>query len=236
MVFEHRMYFPLVGLAGLLALALQSAAKYDSKIIAIPFLLTSGFLVMCLIATIQRVPDWKSPITLYETAIQHAPKNPRLWANLGSEYFKTGQFAKSYKVTQSALNLDSDNLQALEIFGSLLLREGRVSEAEQYFQHAIDLGDSSDALINQLGFLAVRQGDFPRARKLFLQAVEQMPWNPTYIWNAALALERTGDCTQAWQYWQHYLSLEVSAEEKGQVRNRLQQEFNAPDGRCAGTR
>jgi protein O-mannosyl-transferase len=236
MVFEHRMYFPLVGLAGLLALTLQSASIRGIKITALATLPTLGLLLLSLVTTLQRVPDWRSTLTLYESAIPHATGKPRLWANLGSEYFEAGEFVQSQKAIETALRLDPDNVQALETHGSLLLRAGRLVEARQVFQRALAQEKPSDALINQMGFLAVRQGDFPRARSLFLQAATQMPWNPAYIWNAALALERTGDCTQARQFWQHYLSLDVSVEERAQVSSRLRQNDDSPGGRCAGAR
>jgi hypothetical protein len=232
MVFEHRMYFPLVGLAGLLALALQSAIKYGYKIFTLPVLISCGMLLFCLSSTLQRVPDWKSMITLYESALKNAPGKVRLWANLGSEYFKAEQYNRSFEMTKTALKLDPNNLQALETFGSLLLREGRVAEAERYLQKAVNLGDNTDALANQLGFLAIRKGDLMRAKHYFLQAAEHMPWNPPYIWNAALALERIHDCNEARKYWNHYLSLDISNEERLQVQNRLQQQFDSPNGFC----
>jgi Tfp pilus assembly protein PilF len=226
----------MIGLAGLLALALQCAAGRNTKTLALSALPACVLLIFCLYSTLQRVPDWRSTLTLYEKATPHAPNNPRLWANLGSEYFKAKQFAESQKATKTALRLDPNDVQALEIKGSLLLQGGQIAEANQVFQRALAQGEPSDALINQLGFLAVRKGDFQRARQLFLQAAEQMPWNPAYIWNAALALERTGDCSQARQYWKHYLTLDISAKEKAQVSNRLQQEYNTPGGRCASVR
>lgn len=236
MVFEHRMYFPLIGLLGLLAMGLQNATASGIRTAGLSVVLSCGFLIFCLIATLQRVPHWQSTLMLYESAIAHAPSNPRLRANLGSEYFKAEKFAQSQQATEAALRLEPNNLQALEIYGSLLLRAGQVSQAEQIFQRALAQGEPSHALINQLGFLAVRQGNFSRARSLFLQAAEQMSWNPAYIWNAALALERTGDCTQARQFWQRYLSLNISAEEKMQVQNRLQQNYSTPGGQCANRR
>lgn len=82
MVFEHRMYLPSVGFAGLIAIALAAALEAPRLRLPAAALATAA-IGFALWATAERLPHWRSETSLYEQAVRLAPGSARAWNHLG---------------------------------------------------------------------------------------------------------------------------------------------------------
>lgn len=85
LIFEHRMYLPAVGFAGLLALGMQHAMRAGTgRAVAIgTCTLVAAHALFALYATYTRIPQWRSERALYEQATIVAPNSARAWNHLG---------------------------------------------------------------------------------------------------------------------------------------------------------
>jgi Tfp pilus assembly protein PilF len=232
MVFEHRMYLPTTGLAGLAALALAAGIQRQRLLI-----LASGvaaiIMVACLASTLKRIPDWQTRLTLNEAILPDA-RSARVWATLALAYVEEGRPGHGLKAARQALALDPRQPQAMEALGIVLMDQGRLDEAERYFSRAYGLEelDSTDSLLNHWGELRVKRGDHRRALALFSQAIEEVPWVSAYHWNIALTLEQLNQCSEARIHWERYLELEADTQEHQAVHQHLDNVHKSPTGKC----
>ena len=136
MIFEHRMYLPSVGLAGLAALGIAHLMQRGAGRPAIGAVLLVG---MLLAATIARVPAWQSSTTLYEHAVRTAPKAARAWANLGTAYASENRFREALPAYDRAIELDPGYALAYLNRGSSHRLLGNLSAAAADYQRFITL-------------------------------------------------------------------------------------------------
>ncbi|MCK5640067.1 MAG: hypothetical protein KAJ19_04695 [Gammaproteobacteria bacterium] len=139
MVFEHRMYLPLVGLAILLALVLAAAYNYNIKLAGALSGLVILFMLYSLSVTMQRVPDWESDLTLYESALDNAPTSSRLWENYGYALLGEGDIGRGRAATEYSLLLSPDNAPALSNLGVVMARLNKHKDSIEYFKRALKL-------------------------------------------------------------------------------------------------
>ena len=128
MVFEHRMYLPSVGLAGLAALGLHRLAgtRLQPASIVLAVVVAIGFMV----ATIVRVPTWRTSVSLYEQAVRIAPDAPRAWTNLGAAYAEQDRSADAVNAFTKALEIDPERSIAFLNRGSSYRTRGDLAAAE----------------------------------------------------------------------------------------------------------
>lgn len=137
MVFEHRMYLPSVGLAGLAGLGLHRLARARLRPAAfvLAVLSVSGLMA----ATIARVPTWRTPTTLYEQAVRTAPGAARAWTNLATAYEGENRTAEAIAAYTRALELDPARAIAYLNRGSSYRKRGDLAAAEADYRRFIGL-------------------------------------------------------------------------------------------------
>ena len=233
-IFEHRLYLPSAGIAGLAALGLHRAWGRPGW--RAPLGVAVGLILSAwLAATLLRVPVWKDDISLYTQALQTAPLSARVRAHLATQYLRVGQFELAERNLREALELDSDDPRALEGLGVLMLERGDLPRAERLFQRALQLFRRPPAhLLNHVGELYLQTEDFERAEGSFLAAERDAPWNPVYQWNLALVLERTDRCSEARVRWSRFLELAVDEALKEQAVDHLKTSYDSQGGICFG--
>ncbi len=234
MVFEHRFYLPLVGLAGLIA---HGSAKLlgnrpGGKIPVIAaFVLLSATLgyLTCL-----RLPVWQTNTSLYEQALRTAPGSSRVWANLGMFYYKDGEPLKAEAHLRQALELDENNADALEHLAVMKMDRNELSSAYELLNRALNIHgkDVPPSLLNHLGELSLKMNDYLRAEYYFSQAQRNQPRNPVYLWNLAITYEHLDRCPQSEHYWTEYLQHETDGREQQVVREHLREEYHSAGGKC----
>lgn len=169
MVFEHRMYLPSVGIAGLLALALQRLIRTGHGRGAA--LLSLGLIAGLLYATLGRVPEWRTPITLYEHAASHAPQSPRAWGNLATAYETENRSSEAISAYTRALDLAPRHAIAYLNRGSSYHKIGRHADAAADYRRFIALEPLDFRGHYALGTLLISSGQYEGAEHSLQKAL-----------------------------------------------------------------
>lgn len=232
MIFEHRMYLPSVGLAGLAGLGLAALGRRGRRTGLAAAGLTALLVALLATATTRCLPAWRTPATLAERSVRHAPRSPRAWGSLGQAYLEAGRSAEAEGALLKALSLEPENRHALEYLGVIRFDAGRLAEAEDLLRRALAQGSSSPSLYNHLGEVELARGRFAPAERWFRLAAQKREWVGAYHWNRALALEGLGRCDEALGEWRRYLELDDDPAGREQVEGHLQTRYRTPGGPC----
>jgi len=232
-LFEHRMYLPSFGLAGLLAIGCHTVWRKRSRFRLLVVLLVLSYLALIGWATQARVPDWRSTVVLYETALEHAPTSHRLWGNLSSFYAEQGDWAAAERAARRALEMRPDFHVARETLAVLALEQGDAITAEMVLRELVSSGKVRHPSYNHLGEALFAQERMDEAVLMFFRAIEMAPWVPPYYWNLALASEHLRSCRRAFTAWRRYLELAMDSIEKDRVEAHLNEIYRAADGACS---
>lgn len=170
-VFEHRMYLPSAGLAGLAGLGLMKLAERRLRAAAIGLagLITTGLFT----ATLYRIPTWRTPVTLYEHAVRHAPGVPRAWTNLATAYEDQDRSLEAIAAYTRALSLEPNRAIAHLNRGSSHRKLGNFVAAEADYRRFIELEPDDYRGPYALGALHAATGRYDEAIR-WLTAANQL--------------------------------------------------------------
>lgn len=172
MVFEHRMYLPAIGLAGLIALGVRRlCACSDSKRIVVSALLVS-IITYSAWSTYVRVPQWRNEATLYAQAVKLAPNSSRAWNHLGiallqqrrGERISAEQSERAMQALQRAMDLDPTYPAPWTNRGVARYLNGDLLGALSDFRRAIALSPREAAAQHYLGEIYATLGQHDHAR------------------------------------------------------------------------
>lgn len=240
MLFEHRMYLPLVGVVGLLAVGGMSAICYSRKLIW-PVVATSLVIILLLaMSTYQRIPTWNSTEALLINSTQHASSSARSWSNLGRYYLDRQDFEKALPAIKKALMLSPQHPSALEGMGVILLSQGDLAQAREHMITAYRTNRVGHSWLNNMALLhlaEVDQGVKPlswiaKGVEFSRQAQQQAPRETRYVKTAALLYERLGNCPAAFAEWQRYQQLPIAKDELAWVSRHLQSHYRQNGQLC----
>ncbi len=173
LIAERRMYLPIVGALGLLALLIADLAQYAARkrritrrVLAGSVAALAGFAVAtCALLTWQRNLLWRVPEHLWEDSLTNARGNPRIHANLGTIYASQGRWRLAREHLEKAVQL---------------IGEGRSVHATQ--RHA-------GMAYTHLASVYLKLGDVPRARDAYQRALANGAWKETFLRQRLMRLE-----------------------------------------------
>lgn len=176
LVFEHRMYLPSVGIAGLLAMALHwslSRAARAARAAAATF--SVALLAALLVATLARVPMWSSDVMLLEQARRHAPDSPRVAGNLGVAHMNAGRLDEARDFLRQAVELDPEWPKGWYNLALWRTKTGNFIAAETAFTRTLELAPTSVPAWLGLGDLYRDTGRPRDARAAYSEALRVAP-------------------------------------------------------------
>ncbi len=236
MVFEHRMYLPLVGVFGLISLAAAYVmSRWWSRsgwVRLAGSLLFASVLAGLIASTNKVVPNWRNSLSLYRTAVAHAPGSSRAWGNYGVALLKAGETAEARSALERAIALNSADTKVVENYAVLLMDEGELVKARSLLHGLLRTDRVEPSVYNHLGELALKSGDYASALGWFYRARDAYPWNPVYYWNIAYTHERRGECREALANWNEYLTIQHRAEDRVIVSEHILESYHQPGGSC----
>lgn len=170
LVAERRLYLPLVGVAGLLAVVLgQGPLPRRSWVLAgTAALLLAG-------RTAQGSQAWESEEGLWREAAQQAPLITRPHLRLGILYRQQGHLDQAEAEFAQALALDSTSAPAWNDLGNLQVQRGEVDLAEHSYQCALELLPSYAEALANLASLRAGQGRTVEALDLYARSLAISP-------------------------------------------------------------
>jgi tetratricopeptide (TPR) repeat protein len=168
LIFEHRMYLPSVGVAGLLAMALHRLlARTPAPARAGAAALGAAMLAALMVSTSSRVPEWASEVTLMERAYRRAPGSPRAAGNLGVAYLRADRLEAAGELMQRATELDPRWPKAWYNLALWHVRMGQIGAAESAYVRALELAPESVPAWRDLGDLYLGSGEVRKAKAAY---------------------------------------------------------------------
>lgn len=191
-VFEHRMYLPMVGLAGLFAVLLTSS-------LPVRWVYPAGtFLVAGLaFAAHQRNEAWRDPLTLWSDVVAKSPNDARAQMSLGSVLQERGDTEGALRRFREALRLDPGSAQVHYDLGIVLNKQGRTEEAIEHLRSALRLEPAFGRAHAALGAALASQGRLDEGIAHLSESVRVDPQRASNRHDLALALARRGRDTEA---------------------------------------
>lgn len=185
---EHRLYLSLACYsAGITALLFFLSGKIRKKTTAVMFraAVLSAYCLVLFLLTLQRNADYKDELTLWQSALEVQPGNPKVHNSLALEYMERGEVYKGIHHAEEALrrrpNFPSAHINLGICYESL----GRLKEAEEKFNDALRLQPGNEDALTNLGNLHVRLKNYEQAEKYYKKALQNSPANTVTLSNLA---------------------------------------------------
>ena len=172
MIFEHRMYLPMVGVAlGSAGLAMDSAMTTRTvKFTAVPLVILLG------IWTMERNLVWRDEVILWSDVIHKNAHHARPVYNRGHALRRAHMFDRAEHDYLEAIRRES-YVQAYTNLANMYAELGRFDEAIGLLDQAITLKPPVAVLYNNRGSIYLRRGQHEAAQQDFQRAIA---WSPDY--------------------------------------------------------
>ncbi len=200
LLFEHRLYLPMIAASVLMAWAVLSVcttlAKSEGRRQAVCVAVLGVLVAGCSAASRERTYVWEDNIRLWQDAVAKAPGKARPHYNLGEAYL-TVDVGKAQKEFLEVTRLSPNHPGALYNLGWIDQSLGRYSSARDYYVAALASDSENWRARQNLANLDVLQG---RIREALAEYGEVIRVNPDYwpAYQSLAALQiREGDSTAA---------------------------------------
>lgn len=154
-----------------------------------------------------RAQEWRSDLSLFESAALRAPRSIVLNYLLGKEYLKQRRLDEATRSLRKALELAPDYVRARVSLGDAHRFRGEIQQAEREYRLALVAkpGDAEAAF--GLGTIAMDRGDVASARASFRLALAQDPGLAAAHLNLGNLSYQEGDYGAAEQSWLKVLGM-----------------------------
>lgn len=172
-IFEHRMYLPMAGLAAAAALMLRKWIKPDVRYGA--FVLALAFVLGGM--TYARNGVWQSEVSLWEDTLVKSPEKARPNMNLGKAYADTGRFREGQALLEKAVRLAPEDPVAHNTFGRIYAEQKQYEKAQASFERALELDPEYWRAWQNLGAVYKVREEYDKAVPILEKAVQMNPLN-----------------------------------------------------------
>jgi len=172
-IFEHRLYLPVVGVALALAMAgVMLTRAYPARVFYLPLAVVVGVLA---VATWQRNAVWATEVSLWEDCVRKSPTLARPHRALGAALLAQGRSNEAQLQLEEAIRLDPYYEDAYLNLGLVYEDQGWLDKAAQQYRQASRLKPANAKAHYNLGALYNRQGLDGPAVNEYLIALELQP-------------------------------------------------------------
>lgn len=224
-IFEHRLYLPLIGFAVCLSYGLYHSLK-NIKIYVLLFCLIVG-LLSCL--TYRRNEVWRDQETLWNDVIRKSPRKARPYNILGFHYYKKKQYDSTISTFDRIISILPDHAPVYVKRGAAYAAKGEHTQAFADYNRALLLNpDLEDAYLNR-GALYEKSGEYKKAIADYNQILKRSPYSIMAFYNRANAYMLQGQYEQALDDYQTTLTLNPYFAEAHVNRGMIYQQLNQHD-------
>ncbi|MFH0962899.1 MAG: tetratricopeptide repeat protein [Planctomycetota bacterium] len=192
LVFEHRMYPALAGVA--IAAAGIAAASRAPFACAVVF---SGVAVFFGSLTHARNDVWRSRASLWADSVVKSPDRLRPHLNYGAALLDLADLDAAEREYRRALELGGNNVVALYNLSEIALARGDIDSAERFAAEAVRTASDHVPAIVQAAQVCIAREKFSEARGLLERALALQSEYPTANNLLAVLLMRSGDLDRA---------------------------------------
>lgn len=169
-IFEHRLYLPMVGFLIFLVCIIYYFIGYKRAPIIL-LVVISIYSVM----TYRRNFVWRDDLTLWEDVVKKSPYKARAYSSLGNAYSSIGMKEKAIELRKKAIEVDPSFSHAYYNLANTYSEMGRIDEAISMYKKAIEVSpDLANAYIN-LGNIYSDLGKIEEAIVLYQEALKISP-------------------------------------------------------------
>ncbi len=210
MVFEHRLYLPSFGLAGLLGLLLIKLGASGVRQAVISRSVVVIVIACLACSTGLRLPLWSTQLGVVEQALRHAPHSGRVWNNFGTLKAQSGDYSGAGEAFARAVSLDPKYAPAYLNRGLWYAEKAATSaQALSDYDRAIALDPRLAVAWLERGNLFSARKDYEKALSDYSEAIRIRPGASLALNNRGLVYLQLGDSKQALQDFDQALRLEA---------------------------
>ncbi|MBU1012874.1 MAG: tetratricopeptide repeat protein [Bacteroidetes bacterium] len=194
-IFEHRLYLPMMGFAIILVLALIELLR---KIKQGQLIMVFSLIIVvygCL--TLVRNTVWKTKLALWYDVVQKSPAKARPHLNLGIAYFHLFKPVPAIEQFNIANKIEPENDQVYYNRAEALLVLNRTEDAIRDLNQSISLNDKFAEAFDTRGIARLRMKDFDAAIDDCSKAIELKPELESAWFNRANAYLFKGEIQNA---------------------------------------
>ncbi len=182
-IFEHRLYLPLMGFAIILAFSLFKLIKSKGILLGV----FSIILLLFSFKTYSRNNVWKSNYNLWSDVVKKSPEKARPHKMIGNYYFQSRNMIKAEYHFNKSIELDKDDWQNYYNRATLYLYQNKAQPALTDINRSIKLKtDYADSYASR-GMANLFLKNNKSAAKDFTDAINLAPEDHTYYINRAKA-------------------------------------------------
>ena len=198
-MFEHRMYLPMFGVA-LLMIPLVDFGERVTGLAATAWMI-AAIITTFTYLSYERNKVWRNEITLWSDVISKSPDKARAYTNRGRALGDLGRFQEALGDFNRALALDPTNTDAYNNRANIYVQSGRVDDAIADCNRALEVAPHLDFQLAKIyfnrGTAYIRKNQIDLALKDLDQALSLEPDNESAHFNRAIAFARKGDYRKA---------------------------------------
>ena len=141
-IFEHRLYLPMIGLCFSFPLVLARALEFlkeraHFRVKVVP--VGSAILALLMVATVLRNEVWRDEVRLWSDVVRKSPDKARGHNALAMSYFRRGEYEPGLEAAEAGMErLPKDRNLFVDTMGNFYLQLGRYEEAAEAFREVAD--------------------------------------------------------------------------------------------------
>jgi protein O-mannosyl-transferase len=194
-IFEHRLYLPMVGFAFFTAAGIMTSLERK----AFRFRLA---LLICLVTTYsfltyQRNKVWASEMALWSDVVSKSPQKETAYNNRGIAYETEGDLGQAFLDYNRAIEIRPDYVLAYCNRGNIYLKKGDLDKAIADYSKAMSLRPEYFKAYNNRGIAYQAQRNLDKAIADFNQAISLNPRFAEAYNNRGVIYESKGDLDKA---------------------------------------
>jgi len=186
-IFEHRLYLPIVGLTLMTAYLLFHLLSAHRTWL---FILSTAIIVSLGTVTYLRNKIWQDSITLWYDVVSKSPQSFRAQYNLGSNLTRQGNLKEAIDHLSEALRLKPDYTEAHNNLGMAFFQQGNLDQAANHFSAALRVQPGNSAVHYNLGLIMEKKGYLQSAVDNYLKALSIKPDVAEVLNNLGVVLQR----------------------------------------------
>ncbi len=172
-IFEHRLYLPMVGYAMFLVGAIYYI--FENKTIKLVIAILSVMVISYSIVTYNRNFVWKDKLTLWNDVISKSPNKARPYYNRGFAYYQQGNLVQAIPDFNKAIEINPNYGEVYNIRGAAYRAQGNLTQAISDYNKAIEIDSNFAEAYNNRGNVYYLQGNLTQAIADYNKAIEIDP-------------------------------------------------------------
>jgi tetratricopeptide (TPR) repeat protein len=220
MVFEHRLYLPMFGVALLAVYGLFHALR-EQRTAAIA--IAAAVVLLLATGTVLRNRTWRDRITLWSDVVAKNPASHRAHNSLGRALEQEQRLNEAIAEFREALRLQPNHTEAHYNLGTTVYALGRIEEAIGHYENALRTNPDYARAHNNLAAALSRQGKLEAAIHHFSETLRLDPHHANAHFNLGVLLERRGSVADAIPHYTEALRINPDdVEARRRLRSALQ--------------